>query len=59
MSEFGVQLTGPMWSGPLHNPEFVAKVVDHVDRDAKNYGTSARMKGMLAVAQEVRVVLNT
>jgi hypothetical protein len=56
--EFGMQLAGPMWSGPLHNPEFVAKVVEHVDRDGKNYGTSARMKGMLAVAQEVRVGVN-
>lgn len=43
-----------MWSGPLHNPEFVAKVVEHVDQNTKNYGTSTRMKGMLAVAQEVR-----
>ena len=59
MSEFGMQLAGPMWSGPLHNAEFVAKVVEHVDRNAKSYGTSARMKGMLAVAQEVRVGLDT
>ena len=44
-----------MWSGALHNPEFVAKVVEHVDRNTKNYGTSSRMKGMLTVAQEVRV----
>ena len=43
-----------MWSGPLHNPEFVAKVVRYVDQNAKNYGTSTRMKGMLTVAQEVR-----
>jgi len=49
---YSMHLAGPMWSGPLHNPEFVAKVVEHVDRDGKNYGTSARMKGMLAVAQE-------
>ena len=42
-----------MWSGPLHNPDFVAKVIEHVDGNTKNYGTSTRMKGMLAVAQEV------
>lgn len=46
-----------MWSGPLHNPNFVAKVIDHVDRNTKNYGTSTRMKGMLAVAREVGVGL--
>ncbi|KAF8550284.1 N2,N2-dimethylguanosine tRNA methyltransferase [Imleria badia] len=49
---YTMHLAGPMWSGPLHNPDFVAKVVGHVDRNAKNYGTSTRMKGMLAVAQE-------
>ena len=43
-----------MWSGALHNPEFVAKVVEHVDRNSQNYGTSTRMMGMLTVAQEVR-----
>ncbi|KAH0826983.1 N2,N2-dimethylguanosine tRNA methyltransferase [Lanmaoa asiatica] len=50
--DFSMHLAGPMWSGPLHNSEFVAKVVEHVDRNAKNYGTSTRMKGMLVVAQE-------
>jgi len=49
---FSMHLAGPMWSGPLHNPEFVAKVAEHVDRSANNYGTSTRMKGMLTVAQE-------
>ncbi|KAG8217920.1 N2,N2-dimethylguanosine tRNA methyltransferase [Butyriboletus roseoflavus] len=49
---FSMHLAGPMWSGPLHNPEFVAKVVEHVDGNANSYGTSTRMKGMLVVAQE-------
>ncbi|KAN0076846.1 tRNA methyltransferase [Tylopilus felleus] len=49
---YSMHLAGPMWSGALHNPEFVAKVVEHVDRNTKNYGTSSRMKGMLTVAQE-------
>lgn len=59
MSKFAMQVAGPMWSGSLHNPEFVAKVVEHVDRNTKNYGTSTRMKGMLTVAQEVRIGLDT
>ena len=42
-----------MWSGPIHDPEFVAKVLEHVDNDADHYGTSVRMKGMLTVAKEV------
>ncbi|KAG9318896.1 N2,N2-dimethylguanosine tRNA methyltransferase-domain-containing protein [Chiua virens] len=49
---FTMHLAGPMWSGPLHNPEFVHKVVKHVDQNVKHYGTSMRMKGMLSVAQE-------
>lgn len=42
-----------MWSGPIHESEFVAKVLEHVDSDADHYGTSVRMKGMLTVAKEV------
>ncbi|KAF8121957.1 N2,N2-dimethylguanosine tRNA methyltransferase, partial [Boletus edulis] len=49
---YTMHVAGPMWSGPLHNSGFVAKVVEHVDRNANNYGTSTRMKGMLTVAQE-------
>ena len=43
-----------MWSGPLHNAEFVGRVLEHVDGNLDKYGTSTRMKGMLTVAKEVR-----
>ncbi|TBU35890.1 N2,N2-dimethylguanosine tRNA methyltransferase [Dichomitus squalens] len=43
---------GPMWSGPLHDPEFVGSVLGHVESNEDKYGTSARMKGMLTVAKE-------
>ncbi len=42
-----------MWSGPIHDVEFVSKVLEHVDVNSANYGTSTRMKGMLTVAKEV------
>lgn len=42
-----------MWSGPLHNTEFVSRVLEHVDGNLDKYGTSTRMKGMLTVAKEV------
>lgn len=42
-----------MWSGPIHDPEFVAKVLTHLEGNQDHYGTAARMKGMLTVAQEV------
>jgi tRNA (guanine26-N2/guanine27-N2)-dimethyltransferase len=45
-----------MWSGPLHNQEFVGKVLDHLEENQSNYGTAARMKGMLTVAKEVRLM---
>lgn len=46
-----------MWSGPLHDVDFVNKVLTHVQTNEDKYGTSARMKGMLTVAKEVRVSL--
>ena len=48
------QVAGPMWSGPIHDPTFVEKVLAHVEANPGNYGTSTRMKGMLTVAKEVR-----
>ena len=44
-----------MWSGPLHDVEFTNKVLEHVQANSDKYETSARMKGMLTVAKEVRV----
>lgn len=42
-----------MWSGTLHDTEFVTNVLKHVEENEDKYGTSARMKGMLTVAKEV------
>jgi hypothetical protein len=42
-----------MWSGPIHDTEFVTRVLEHLERDEKKYGTAVRMKGMLTVAKEV------
>ncbi len=43
-----------MWSGPIHDKEFVSQVLKHVEEHENKYGTSPRMKGMLTVANEVR-----
>ena len=48
-----------MWSGPIHDSEFVGKVLEHVNTNDDHYGTSLRMKGMLTVAKEVGVVTPT
>ncbi|KAF9483764.1 N2,N2-dimethylguanosine tRNA methyltransferase [Pholiota conissans] len=45
-------VAGPMWSGFLHDTDFVGKVIQHVDANEDHYGTSTRMKGMLIVAKE-------
>jgi tRNA G26 N,N-dimethylase Trm1 len=50
------QVAGPMWSGPIHDSEFVANVLGHLETNQDKYGTSTRMKGMLTVAKEVRSV---
>ncbi|GJE90805.1 N2,N2-dimethylguanosine tRNA methyltransferase [Phanerochaete sordida] len=50
--ESTLHLAGPMWSGPIHDTEFVSKVLEHVETNEGNYGTSPRMKGMLTVAKE-------
>jgi tRNA (guanine26-N2/guanine27-N2)-dimethyltransferase len=43
---------GPAWIAPLHNKDFVAKMLDHVKENEDKFGTSDRMKGMLTVIGE-------
>ncbi|EAU88621.2 tRNA (guanine-N2-)-methyltransferase [Coprinopsis cinerea okayama7 len=45
-------VAGPMWNGPLHDSEFVGKVLEHLESHTDHYGTAPRMKGMLTVAKE-------
>ncbi|KAK7014835.1 guanine(26)-N(2)-dimethyltransferase [Favolaschia claudopus] len=47
-----LHMAGPMWSAPIHSPDFVAKVLNHLENNESNYGTATRMKGMLTVAKE-------
>ncbi|KIM49074.1 hypothetical protein M413DRAFT_438239 [Hebeloma cylindrosporum] len=47
-----LHVAGPMWSGPLHDPDFVGKVISHVEENKSLYGTFSRMRGMLTVAKE-------
>ncbi|KAI8391213.1 N2,N2-dimethylguanosine tRNA methyltransferase [Radiomyces spectabilis] len=43
---------GPAWGSALHEKSFVAKMLNHVKENEKNYGTHQRMKGMLTVIGE-------
>ncbi len=47
------QVAGPMWSGPLHDRDFVEEVLKLVKETPNAFGTSTRMHGMLTVASEV------
>ncbi|ODQ66241.1 guanine-N2--methyltransferase [Nadsonia fulvescens var. elongata DSM 6958] len=50
---FTNHLGGPMWAGPLHNPEFLDKVLQIRDTlDEKTYGTLERIKGMVTIASQ-------
>ncbi|EPE02326.1 dimethylguanosine trna methyltransferase [Ophiostoma piceae UAMH 11346] len=46
-------IAGPMYAGPLHQADFVNRILDdlpHVDKDV--YGTTSRIRGMLQTALE-------
>ncbi|KAK8052132.1 hypothetical protein PG993_003517 [Apiospora rasikravindrae] len=46
-------LSGPMYGGPLHNREFIQRILDDLPNVDKNiYGTTARIEGMLQTALE-------
>jgi len=45
-------VAGPMWSGPLHDRDFVEEVLKLVKENPSAFGTSPRMQGMLTVASE-------
>ncbi|TCD71872.1 RNA methyltransferase tRNA(m5U54)methyltransferase [Steccherinum ochraceum] len=47
-----LRVAGPMWSGPLHDPDYVSQVLQHVEENKDKYGTSTRMIGMLTMAKE-------
>ncbi|KAJ3744718.1 N2 N2-dimethylguanosine tRNA methyltransferase [Lentinula detonsa] len=47
-----LHIAGPMWSGPIHDTDFVSRVLQHTEANKDHYGTAARMQGMLTVAKE-------
>lgn len=49
---FTNHLTGPMYSGPLHNKEFINKIleINQSQLDDETYGTRKRIEGMLTLA---------
>ncbi|OLN97539.1 tRNA (guanine(26)-N(2))-dimethyltransferase, mitochondrial [Colletotrichum chlorophyti] len=48
-----MHIAGPMYSGPLHNADFIQRILDLLPTVDKNvYGTTGRIEGMLQTALE-------
>ncbi|XP_065187249.1 tRNA (guanine(26)-N(2))-dimethyltransferase-like [Sycon ciliatum] len=43
---------GPIWTGPMHDKEFVDRVIDSVVASRESYGTADRIIGMLSIVSE-------
>ena len=48
-----LQFGGPIWSDPIHDPSFVAGLLEAVMASGQAYGTVDRIKGLLSVVAEV------
>jgi len=42
-----------MWIGPLHDTDFVDKMLQHADSAEAKYETLQRIKGMITLARNV------
>ncbi|NXL01542.1 TRM1 dimethyltransferase, partial [Mesembrinibis cayennensis] len=49
---FQLQLGGPMWAEPLHDPAFVERVLAALEGSPGRFQTEERMRGMLSVITE-------
>ncbi|KAJ8131198.1 hypothetical protein O1611_g2427 [Lasiodiplodia mahajangana] len=48
-----MHLSGPMYAGPLHSPDFIKKIIDDLPNAPDDiYGTKPRIEGMLYTALE-------
>lgn len=47
-----ITIGGPFWNAPIHNKEFVTKVIEHVTLNQDAFNTKTRMIGMMTVINE-------
>ncbi|KAJ3325117.1 tRNA methyltransferase 1 [Boothiomyces sp. JEL0866] len=47
-----MHIAGPFYSHPIHNPEFVSRMLGHIATNQSKYGTWERMAGMVMVISE-------
>lgn len=48
-----LQLGGPMWAEPIHDLDFVGRVLEAVTTNSGRFHTSMRIQGVLSVVTEV------
>ncbi|KAF5928980.1 hypothetical protein HPG69_018159 [Diceros bicornis minor] len=46
------QLGGPLWAGPIHDLDFVGRVLEAVSSNPRRFHTSERIRGVLSVVTE-------
>ena len=46
------QIGGPFYSAPIHNQDFVMRMIGHISQRHTTYGTWNRMAGMVQVISE-------
>lgn len=56
-SSVPLQMGGPLWAEPIHDPAFVQKVLSAVSGNPSRFGTSKRIEGMLSMVTEVCIFL--
>uniref|UniRef100_A0A6I8PK78 tRNA (guanine(26)-N(2))-dimethyltransferase n=1 Tax=Ornithorhynchus anatinus TaxID=9258 RepID=A0A6I8PK78_ORNAN len=50
--ESGRRLGGPLWAEPIHDPDFVGRVLSAVGRNPGRFRTAARIQGVLSMVSE-------
>lgn len=48
-----LQLGGPLWAEPIHDLDFVGRVLEAVSANPGRFHTSERIRGVLSVVTEV------
>lgn len=48
-----LQIGGPLWAEPIHDLDFVGRILEAVSTNPSRFHTSERIRGVLSVVTEV------
>ena len=51
-----LQVAGPMWSGALHDNDFVSSALNHVEANEDKYGNAGRNLGQCGIKGTVETL---